>query len=117
MKFAKQPLLLCIAVFLLLYSSSYETYGQEIGETQPNFIIIFADDLGYGDLGVFGNPSIKTPNLDKMAYEGQKWTNFYAAASVCTPSRAGLLTGRLPVRSGMASSKYRVLFPEWVACF
>lgn len=112
MKFPKQPLLLFIAIFLLLYSSSYETYGQEIGETQPNFIIIFADDLGYGDLGVFGNPSIKTPNLDKMAYEGQKWTNFYAAASVCTPSRAGLLTGRLPVRSGMASSKYRVLFPD-----
>jgi len=78
----------------------------------PNFIIILADDMGYGDVGVFGHPTIKTPNLDKMAYEGQKWTNFYVAAPVCTPSRAGLLTGRLPVRSGMCSEKKRVLFPD-----
>ncbi|MCC5930856.1 MAG: sulfatase [Cyclobacteriaceae bacterium] len=79
---------------------------------KPNFIIIFADDLGYGDIGVFGHPSIRTPNLDKMAVEGQKWTNFYVAAPVCTPSRAGLLTGRLPIRSGMCSDKRRVLFPD-----
>ncbi len=78
----------------------------------PNIIVIFADDLGYGDLGIFGHPSIKTPNLDRMAYEGQKWTNFYVAASVCTPSRAGLLTGRLPIRSGMSSDTRRVLFPN-----
>ncbi len=79
---------------------------------KPNFIIIFCDDLGYGDLGTFGHPTIRTPNLDRMAQEGQKWTNFYAAASVCTPSRAALLTGRLPIRSGMCSSKRRVLFPD-----
>lgn len=78
----------------------------------PNFIIIFADDMGYGDLGVYGNPNIKTPNLDKMAYEGQKYTNFYVAAPVSTPSRAALLTGRLPVRTGMSSEKRRVLFPD-----
>ena len=70
---------------------------------KPNFIIIFADDLGYGDLGIFGHPTNKTPNLDKMAEEGQKWTSFYVAAPVSTPSRAGLLTGRLPIRSGMCS--------------
>ena len=80
--------------------------------SKPNFIVIFADDLGYGDLGIFGHPTIKTPNLDKMAVEGQKWTNFYVAAPVCTPSRAGLLTGRLPVRSGMCSDNRRVLFPD-----
>jgi len=80
--------------------------------SQPNFIVIFADDLGYGDLGVFGHPTIKTPALDQMAFEGQKWTNFYVAAPVCTPSRAGLLTGRLPIRSGMCSDKRRVLFPD-----
>ncbi len=79
---------------------------------KPNFVVIFADDLGYGDLGVFGHPTIKTPELDKMAHEGQKWTNFYVAAPVCTPSRAGLLTGRLPIRSGMCSDKRRVLFPD-----
>ncbi len=85
----------------------------EINQAEkPNFIIIFADDLGYGDLGSYGHPTIHTPNLDRMAMEGQKWTNFYVGASVCTPSRAALLTGRLPVRSGMASNKSRVLFPN-----
>ncbi len=78
----------------------------------PNIVILFADDLGYGDLGVYGNPSIRTPNLDRMAFEGQKWTNFYVGASVCTPSRAALLTGRLPIRNGMMSAKNRVLFPD-----
>ena len=81
-------------------------------ERLPNVIIIFTDDLGYGDLGIYGHPTIKTPHLDKMATEGQKWTSFYTAASVCTPSRAGLLTGRLPIRSGMCSDNRRVLFPD-----
>lgn len=93
----------------LLQLSIVCIYGKN---SSPNIIVIFGDDIGYGDVGVFGNPTIKTPNLDRMAYEGQKWTNFYSAASVCTPSRAGLLTGRLPIRSGMMSSKIRVLFPE-----
>jgi arylsulfatase A-like enzyme len=78
----------------------------------PNFVIIFADDLGYGDLGCFGHPTIRTPHLDRMAREGMKLTQFYSAAEVCTPSRAALLTGRLPIRSGMCSSKRRVLFPD-----
>ena len=81
----------------------------------PNLVVIFCDDLGYGDLGTFGHPTIRTPNLDRMAQEGQKWTHFYAAASVCTPSRAALLTGRLPVRNGMMSPKSRVLFPDSVS--
>ena len=78
----------------------------------PNIVLIFADDLGYGDLGVFGNPEIKTPHLDQLAQEGQKWTHFYVADPVCTPSRAGLLTGRYPIRSGMTSKKRAVLFPD-----
>ncbi|MCA8987699.1 MAG: sulfatase [Planctomycetaceae bacterium] len=79
---------------------------------QPNFVVIFCDDLGYGDLSCFGHPTIKTPHLDRMAHEGQKWTNFYVGASVCTPSRAALMTGRLPIRNGMMSAKRRVLFPN-----
>jgi arylsulfatase A len=69
-------------------------------QTPPNIVIVFADDLGYGDLGSFGSPNIRTPRLDAMAAEGQKWTNFYVQP-VCSPSRAALLTGRLPIRSGM----------------
>ncbi|MEZ5305273.1 MAG: sulfatase-like hydrolase/transferase [Verrucomicrobiales bacterium] len=79
---------------------------------QPNIVVMFCDDLGYGDLSCFGHPTIKTPNLDRLAAEGQKWTSFYVAASVCTPSRAGIMTGRLPIRSGMCSGKRRVLFPD-----
>ena len=80
-------------------------------QSQPNIIIIFCDDLGYGDLGVYGHPTIATPHLDRMAHEGTKFNQFYVGASVCTPSRAALLTGRLPIRSGMCSSQTRVLFP------
>ncbi|MDG2126269.1 MAG: sulfatase [Verrucomicrobiales bacterium] len=79
---------------------------------KPNIVIIFADDLGYGDLSCFGHPTIKTPNLDRLAANGQKWTSFYAAACVCTPSRAALLTGRYPIRNGMCSNRRRVLFPN-----
>ncbi len=80
--------------------------------TMPNMIVIFTDDLGYGDLSSFGHPTIRTPNLDRMAAEGMKLTQFYTASAVCTPSRAGLMTGRLPIRNGMCSDKRRVLFPD-----
>jgi len=69
---------------------------------QPNVIIILADDLGYGDIGCDGGKHIRTPNLDRMAAEGVRFTDFYASANVCTPSRAGLLTGRYAIRSGLA---------------
>ncbi len=97
--------------FIALLFNFWSFYGFQ-NNNSPNYIVIFVDDMGYGDLGVYGNPTISTPHLDKMAFEGQKWTQFYSAASVCTPSRAALLTGRLPVRSGMASSKNPVLFPN-----
>jgi arylsulfatase A-like enzyme len=75
-------------------------------------VVICSDDLWYGDLGSFGNPTIRTPHLDRMAAEGQRWTSFYSADSVCTPSRSALLTGRLPIRTGMFSDTRRVLFPD-----
>ena len=104
-------LLLYCSIFGLFSSSCTAGKGENEQKT-PNFIIIFADDMGYGDVGVYGHPTIKTPNLDEMANTGQKWTNFYVAASVCTPSRAGLITGRLPIRTGMCSDRRRVLFPD-----
>ena len=94
-------------IFFILIS-----YSQSNEENKLNFIIVFVDDMGYGDIGSYGHPTIKTPNLDRMSYEGQKWTQFYSASSVCTPSRAALLTGRLPIRNGMIGSKERVLFPN-----
>ncbi len=97
--------LLCILLLLAPSLAAADAPG-------PNVIVIFCDDLGYGDLGCFGHPTIRTPRLDQMASEGQRWTQFYAAASVCTPSRAGLQTGRYPVRSGMCGFGYRVLFPD-----
>lgn len=75
----------------------------------PNFVVIFTDDQGYQDIGCFGSPNIKTPYLDQMAREGMKLTSFYVGSSVCTPSRAALLTGRYPLRYGMHKS---VLFPR-----
>jgi len=100
-------LLLSVTLLALLLTTPVHSADQP-----PNVIIVFADDLGYGDLGCFGHPTIHTPELDRMAREGVKLTQFYSAAPVCTPSRAALMTGRLPARSGMCSNKRRVLFPN-----
>ncbi len=70
-------------------------------ERAPNIIVILADDLGYGDISSFGAQGIQTPHIDQLAADGLKLTQFYAAAPVCTPSRAGLLTGRLAARMGI----------------
>ena len=98
-----------ILVLFLLAGCSLQSPG---GESRPNFIILFADDLGYGDLGSYGHPYIRTPNIDQLAAEGQRWTDFYAADPVCSPSRGALLTGRLPVRSGLYGKQVGVLFPD-----
>ena len=100
-----------IASLAILFFFSATAVGQRDGApgSQPrSFIIILTDDQGYGDLGSYGHPTIRTPNLDRMAVEGQRWTSFYAAP-VCTPSRAQLMTGRYAIRSGLAAG---VLFPD-----
>ncbi len=74
---------------------------------RPNIVLIYADDLGYGDLGCYGS-QLRTPHLDRMASEGIRFTQFYSANPVCSPSRAALLTGRYPTRVGVP----RVLFPK-----
>lgn len=70
-------------------------------QPKPNILLILADDLGYGDLGCFGHPQIQTPTLDSLAAAGAKFTDCYASAPVCSPSRCGLLTGRIPHRLGI----------------
>ncbi|GAB3800460.1 sulfatase [Spirosoma humi] len=75
---------------------------------KPNFVIILADDLGYGDIGTFGATDVRTPNIDRLATNGLKFTDFYSTSPVCTPTRFGLLTGRYPRRQGID----HVFFPE-----
>uniref|UniRef100_A0A7N5K7C5 Arylsulfatase D n=1 Tax=Ailuropoda melanoleuca TaxID=9646 RepID=A0A7N5K7C5_AILME len=84
----------------------------DLSGARPNILLLMADDFGIGDIGCYGNNSIRTPNIDRLAEDGVMLTQHVAAASVCTPSRAAFLTGRYPLRSGMVSSNgYRVL--QW----
>ena len=90
--------------FFLLLLFSFVSWGAD----QPNFIVIFADDMGYADLECFGAPKTKTPHLNQMAAEGMKMTDFHVASPVCSPSRSALLTGRYPLNIGTAKG---VFFP------
>lgn len=99
---------LLLATLLILTQLQPKVWAQR----QPNIIFIYADDLGYGDIGCYGAKSIKTPNLDRMAAEGLRLTSFYSVAPVCTPSRAALMTGRYAARMGIEQMRLRnVLFP------
>ena len=69
----------------------------------PNIVLIVADDLGYGDLSSYGHKVLKTPALDRLASEGMRLTSFYAASPLCSPSRAAMMTGRTPFRTGIES--------------
>ncbi|KAJ8350683.1 hypothetical protein SKAU_G00258130 [Synaphobranchus kaupii] len=89
-------ILLLGQIFVGAWSLSREAKG-------PNFVLMMVDDLGFGDLGCYGNTTLRTPNIDRLAQEGVKLTQHIAAAPLCTPSRAAFLTGRYAIRSGMAS--------------
>src|SRR5690349_3864089 len=71
---------------------------------RPNIVLFLADDLGCHDLGAWGATDLKTPNIDALATGGARFTNWYAAAPVCAPSRASLLTGRYPIRAGVPTN-------------
>ncbi|WP_372757412.1 sulfatase-like hydrolase/transferase [Mariniflexile sp.] len=108
MNFRLIKLILLLAVFGSVSCKSNKASNTLVVEPnqtevskQPNIIVLLCDDLGYGDLSSFGHPIIKTENLDKLASTGIKLTNFYSTAPVCSPSRAGLLTGRSPNRAGI----------------
>lgn len=90
-----------LALFALLLTSR-DAFAQPKA-ARPNVLILLCDDLGYGDLGCYGHPLIRTPNLDKLARQGVLFTQCYSAAPVCSPARAGLLTGRCPTRAGVYS--------------
>ena len=92
----------CILLFLLLLCSS------QLPAQRPNILLIFTDDQGYGDLGSYGAKGFQTPHLDGLAAEGLRLTSFYTPSPVCTPSRAALLTGNYPPKTGLT----KVLFPK-----
>ncbi|CAH1267438.1 STS [Branchiostoma lanceolatum] len=84
-------------------------------DKRPNFVLIMVDDLGIGDVGCFGNDTIRTPNIDRIASEGAKLTQHLTAEAICTPSRAAFLTGRYPVRMGMSASGHNWRYFPFVA--
>ena len=94
-----------IVISILIFGILAQALGSPLAAaaTPPNIILVLADDLGYGDVGVYGATLIETPHLDRLADEGVRFTNFYASANVCSPSRAGIMTGRYAIRDGLAN--------------
>ncbi|MDH5396744.1 MAG: sulfatase-like hydrolase/transferase, partial [Cyclobacteriaceae bacterium] len=88
-------------MFVLLLSCQNQA---PVDITRPNIILIYADDMGYGDLGKYGANDYTTPNLDRMANQGTMFTHFYSVQAVCSASRAGLLTGCYPNRIGISGA-------------
>jgi len=99
-RFCYQQLLIAIALCIASYA---DAAIEPAAASAPNVLLIYVDDLGYGDLGSYGHTQLKTPALDRLASEGVRLTNYYAPSALCSPSRAGLLTGRHPYRTGIDS--------------
>ncbi len=100
-------LFITLQIILVTLAPAFADQGN-LQASRPNIVFIFADDLGYGDIESFGSATIKTPNIDRMGRDGMMFTEFYSASPVCSPSRAGFLTGRYPIRMGINV----VFFPE-----
>ena len=98
-----------ILLLIALLGTTFQSWGTQ--KKRPNFIIIYIDDLGYSDLGIFSDQKLNTPAIDQLVASGQSWTDFYATSSVCSPSRGALLTGNLPVRSGLYGDQISVFWP------
>lgn len=96
-----------VRTLLIVVVAGFIAMTQAQESRPPNFIVIMADDLGYGDLGVYGSQLIKTPNLDRMALQGARLDSFYSSANVCTAARGGLLTGRYPIRLDLVNDVAR----------
>ena len=94
----RSVVLRCVVLILL----SAFLAAPALAADRPNIVLIFVDDMGYGDLGCYGNKVHQTPNIDRLAAEGQRWTSFYSAGATCVPSRRGLMTGRHPALMGRA---------------
>ena len=90
-----QPSAWAMALLIALPASAANAVASKSPVMPPNLVSFFADDLGYGDLVSFGHPDIRIPNIDTLEANGQRWTDFYVSAPVCSPSRPALLTGRL----------------------
>src|SRR5690606_19588189 len=81
----------------------HEAFAQQASPNPPNILFIFIDDMGYGDLGCYGNPHVHTPNIDQLAMEGIRFTQFYVNSPICSPSRASVVTGQYSSRWGITS--------------
>src|SRR6188768_1126656 len=100
----RRPFVSWFLIAAILWSASSNRLARAAPGRTPNIIILLADDLGYGDIACFGNPKFKTPNLDRMAEEGARLTQFNTPAPFCAPTRASLMTGRYPFRCGLTAN-------------
>lgn len=103
MKYADFKICLVLVLMFSFYSAIAQVTTNN-GNQPPNVVIIYSDDQGYADLNIYGSKDLMTPNLDRLARSGTRFTQFYAAAPICSPSRASLLTGRYPQRAGLTGN-------------